>query len=45
MADQQDGAVIVRQHLLQEIEGLEVQIVGRLVHDQNIARTGEEAGE
>jgi hypothetical protein len=45
VAHQQDGAVVIVQHLLQQIEGVEIEIVGGLVHDQEIAGCGEEAGE
>ena len=36
MADQQHGAGVVGEHLLQQVEGLEIEIVGRLVEDQQV---------
>ena len=45
VAHQQDGAVVIVQHFLQQIEGVEIEVVGGLVHDQEIAGRGEEARE
>ena len=36
VADDQDGAFIVRDDFLQEVERLEVEVVGRLVEDQQV---------
>ena len=45
MADQDDGAGIVRDHLLQQIEGLEVEIVGGLVEHQQVRGLRQGAGQ
>ena len=45
VADQQHGALIVGEHLLQEVERVHVEIVGRLVEDQELARHGHDLGE
>ncbi len=45
MAHQKNRAVVIGQHLLQQIQGIEIEIVGGLVHDQQIAGLGEQAGE
>ena len=45
MADQEDGAFVGDQEALQQLEGLHVQVVGRLVQDQDVGRFGEELGE
>ena len=45
MADQQNGSVVVRQFLLQKIQGLEVQIIGRLIEHEKIVGTREQFGE
>src|SRR5262249_46347637 len=36
MADQQNSAGVVGEHLLQHVEGFKVEIVGRLVEDEHI---------
>ena len=36
MADDQDGTVIIGDHFLQQVERFEIQIVGRLVEDQQV---------
>ena len=36
MADQQQGAGVLRQQALQQVEGLRIQVVGRLVHHQDV---------
>ena len=36
MADQNQCAVPIDQHLLQPFDGFDVQMIGRLVHDQHI---------
>ena len=41
VADQQHGAGIIGQHFLEHVEGFEVEIVGRLVEHQKIARPRE----
>ncbi len=43
MAHQQQGAVEVQQALLEQFQGLQVEIVGRLVHHQQVEGTGEQA--
>ena len=45
VADDEDGAVIVGDHLLEQVEGLEVEVVGRLVEDEQVRAAGEFAGE
>ncbi len=45
MADQQDGAGVLRQHLLQQVERLQVQVVGRLVQDEQVGRARHRAGQ
>ncbi len=40
VARENDGAFIVGKHLLQQIERLEIEIVGRLVEDEEIGRHG-----
>ena len=42
MADQQHCAFVTGEHLLQQIEGVEVEVIGRLVQDQQVARPREE---
>ena len=38
VADQQHGAGVVRQHFFEQFEGFDVQIVGRLVKDEDVRR-------
>ena len=45
MADDEDGAVIIGDHFLEQVEGLEVEVVGRLVEDEQVRAAGELAGE
>src|SRR3546814_15207066 len=45
VADQDDGAVVVGQLLLQQVEGLDVEVVGRLVEDQQVVRLREQLGQ
>ena len=45
MADEEQRARIGGEHLLEEVEGLEVEVVGRLVEDEEVGRAGERAGE
>ena len=45
MADDEHGAVIVGDHFLEQIERLEVEVVGRLVEHQQVGAAGELAGE
>ena len=45
VADQDDGAGVVGQHLLQHVERLQIEIVGRLVQHQQVGRLGERAGQ
>src|SRR5205823_13432837 len=42
VADEQDGPAILHQQRLEELEGLDVEVVGRLVHDQDVGRAGEQ---
>ena len=42
MADQDDRAVIFAEHFLQQVEGFDIEIVGRLVEHQQIVRPGEQ---
>ena len=41
MADDQHGAVIIGDHLLQQIKRFEVEIVGRFVQHQQVGSLGE----
>ena len=43
--DEQDGAGVVLQRGLEELERLDVEVVGRLVEHQHVGGPGEEAGE
>ena len=45
VADQQDGSRKARDQLLQQVERLHVEIVGRLVEDQQVGGPGKRAGE
>ena len=45
MADQQQRAVIVGQHFLQQIQGIHVEIVGGLVQHQQIGGLGQQLGQ
>ncbi|WP_374139284.1 hypothetical protein [Sphingomonas sp.] len=45
MADDQHGPVIIANHFLQQIERFEIEIVGRLVEDQQVGGAGEFARE
>ena len=36
MADEDQRALIIQQHVFQKVEGLHVEVVGRLVHDQEV---------
>ena len=45
MADDEDGAVIIGDHLLQQVERFEVEIVGRLVEHEQVRAPGEFARE
>ena len=45
MAHQDQRALVVAEHLLEEVEGLQVEVVGRLVEDQEVRRLGECAGD
>ena len=45
MADDQDGALVIADHLLQQVERFQVEIVGRLVEDQQVGFARELAGE
>ncbi len=42
MAHQEQGPLVFQQKLFQELDGLDVEVVGRLVHHQEIGRAGEE---
>src|SRR3546814_1077734 len=37
VADEDEGAFVVVQHLFQQVEGLHIEIVGRLVQHQQVA--------
>ena len=45
MADNQDGAVIIGNHLLKQVQRFHVQIIGRLVQHQKIMRFGKQLGQ
>ncbi len=45
MADEQHGARKVGNQLLEELERFDVEIVGRLVHHEDIGRTREQTRE
>ena len=40
MADDQNRAVIITDHFLQQINGLHIQIIGRLIQNQKIMGLG-----
>jgi DNA-binding response OmpR family regulator len=42
VADQEERAVVVLQQLLEQVEGLDVEVVGRLVEHQHIGRPRKE---
>jgi hypothetical protein len=41
MADEEDGALVLHQHLLEEFEGIGVKVIGGFVHYQYVRRFGE----
>jgi len=45
VADQQHRAGVIGQLLLQQVERLQIEIVGRLVENQQVRRAGEGAGQ
>ena len=45
MADQEHGAGIVAEHLLQHVEGLQIEVVGRLVQHQQVGGLRQRAGQ
>jgi hypothetical protein len=45
VADQQHGPLVVHQQAFQELQRLDVEVVGRLVEDQHVRRPGEELGQ
>ena len=45
VADDEDGAVVVGDKAAQPLDALEVQVVGRLVQQQQVGMTQEELGE
>jgi hypothetical protein len=45
MADNQRGARIIGNHLFQQIQGFQVQVVGRFVQHQEVGRRGEHLGQ
>ena len=45
VADQKHGALVVGQHLLQQIQRLEIEVVGRLVEDHQVALAGQRHGQ
>ncbi len=45
MADQQQGAVEIQQQFFEQLQGLEVEVVGRLVQHQHVGRPGEQLGQ
>ncbi len=45
MADDQHRAIIGGYHLLQQIDGLHIQIIGRLIQHQKIMRLGKNTGQ
>src|SRR5216684_8460820 len=45
VGDEEEGAGVVLERRLEELEGFDVEVVGWLVEDQDVRRTGEEASE
>jgi hypothetical protein len=45
VADQDYGAVVVAQHVLQEVQRLDVEVVGGLVEDEEVGGPRHDAGE
>ena len=45
VADDQDGAFVIGDDFLQEVESLEVEVVGRLVEDEQVRLARELAGQ
>ena len=45
VGNEQEGSFVVYQQFLQQFEGLCIEIVGRLIQDENIGRLKEEAGQ
>ena len=45
MGDEQEGALKLVELFLEQFECLEVEVIGRLVHDKDVERTREELGE
>ena len=43
MADQQQRARIVQQQVFEQLQGLDIQIVGRLIQHQQVGRQGKQA--
>jgi len=40
MADDQDGAIIIRNHFLQQIKRFQIEIVGRFIQHQQVRLAG-----
>ena len=45
MANQEDRAVVVLQQVFEQLQGVDVQVVGRFVQHQHIGRAGKQAGQ
>ncbi len=43
MADEEDGARVFFQQLFQQFQGIDIQVVGRLIENQHVGRLGEQA--
>src|SRR5262249_47672674 len=43
VTDEDDGASVVGEHLLQHVEGLKIEIVGGLIEDQQVGGFGQRA--
>ena len=41
MADQQHGAFVLAQHVLQQVQRFQIEVVGRLVEDHQVRRLGQ----
>jgi len=45
VADQQQGALVVGEQVLEQVEGVHVEVVGRLDEHQQVGRAGQRAGQ
>src|SRR5208337_1649260 len=45
VADEQHGSLVVHQQRLEQFQRLDIQVIGRLVHDQHVRGPGEQLGQ